>query len=73
MTDLTEQELIALAERISRLGRNTGLHDFMGALGLVLYSCFQQVPHEDRLQNVAAWLGALLGQITREEHKRKAN
>lgn len=70
---MSEQQLIALANRINRLGTGVDLRDFMGALGLVLFGCFNQVPPDERLQNLTAWLSALFRQIAAAEHQRRAN
>lgn len=73
MTDMTEQQLIVLGERISEQGRDASLEDFLGAIGLVVFHCFSQYPPDDRMQAVAAWHGALFRQLASLEHKRKAN
>lgn len=70
---MSQEEMLQLAERISKLGKNVGIQDFMGALGLVMFHSFLQFDHADRLHAVTAWTGALFNQLSREEHKRKAN
>lgn len=70
---MTPEQMSELAERVSKLGKNVNLEDYLGALGLVVFNCFIQFSPADRLQAVTAWHGTIFRQLAAEEHKRKAN
>jgi len=74
MTNMTKDQMVILAQRISTVGENVQLEDFLGALGVVVFNCFAQFSNADRLQAVTAWHGALFRELAALEiRKKKAN
>lgn len=60
---MSEQQVKALAQRISNLGKGADVPDLLAALGIVVCQALNQLAPEERMVGTVGWIAVLAAQM----------
>lgn len=70
---MTQEEIEALAQRISDLGQGMNLEHFLGAMGIVVVEVLRQYPPAERMPATVSWIAVLAAQMLQDWKRTKTN